>query len=61
MDLSGGSCSFDSMEFIDIMEWLKSIDEREVDVTEILGFGETIPLIYESEINSLSEYVRALI
>ncbi|MCR5264558.1 MAG: hypothetical protein K6D94_11820, partial [Clostridiales bacterium] len=56
-----GSCSFESAEFIEIMEWLKSIDDREVDMSKILGFDENVPLIYETEIYGVQDYVRALI
>ena len=61
VDLDGGSCSFESAELIEIIEWLKSIDDREVDMSKILGFDENVPLIYETEIYGIQDYVKALI
>lgn len=61
IDISGGRCYYDSPEFAEIMEWLISIDDREVDMSAILGFGEKIPLIYETEIYGIQDYVKALI
>jgi hypothetical protein len=60
VDTENGICRFENPEFISILEWFSTIEEKDIDEFA-MQFGKDVPMIYETTVYRLSDYIKALI